>query len=58
MRKGMRKNGMNKKKKSPVAKKTGMRGGGMVPKKMGMRGGGMVKKPRGMRGGGMVKKSK
>ena len=46
MRKGMRKNGMNKKKKSPVAKKTGMRGGGMV------------KKPRGMRGGGMVKKSK
>ena len=32
MRKGMRKNGMNKKKKSPVAKKTGMRGGGMVKK--------------------------
>ena len=41
-KKGMRK----MKKKSPVAKKVGMRGGGMV------------KKPRGMRGGGMVKKSK
>ena len=53
-KKGMRK----MKKKSPAAKKIGMRGGGMVPKKMGMRGGGMVKKPRGMRGGGMVKKSK
>ena len=41
-KKGMRK----MKKKSPAAKKIGMRGGGMV------------KKPRGMRGGGMVKKSK
>ena len=38
MRKGMRKNGMNKK-KTP-----GMRGGGMVKKPRGMRGGGMVKK--------------
>ena len=55
MKKGMRNKAI--KKKSPAAKKTGMRGGGMV-KKMGMRGGGMVKKPRGMRGGGMVKKSK
>ena len=44
MKKSMRNKAI--KKKSPAAKKTGMRGGGMV------------KKPRGMRGGGMVKKSK
>jgi len=47
---GVRGKGMAKKakkmtgKKTPAKKKTGMRGGGMVPKKTGMRGGGMVKK--------------
>ena len=57
MRKGMRKNGMNKKKKSPVAKKTGMRGGGMTCKK-GMRFVGMtcMKKVTGIKKGGKAKK--